>query len=232
MALEVALVRLGAAEADASVAALLERIDRLERRLAQGGTPAATPSSVASSPAPATPGIGEPGRASLGAFRRKSEPPAPAPAAEPSVEVTDDRPSAKAGPMPDRDEITKAWGDTLLARLEPGARSAYRSGRWLAVEDQTAVFAVPNALYLDRAEAKRRNVEEALSAFFGVRAKIRLVEDDGTVASGQVRVAPEEDVDLTASDVAEMAVAKPVPIVASAEDRVRLAFPGAEEVPT
>jgi hypothetical protein len=134
--------------------------------------------------------------------------------------------------MPDRDEITKAWGDTLLARLEPGARSVFRSGRWLAVEDQTAVFAVPNALYLDRAEAKRRNVEEALSAFFGVRAKIRLVEDDGTVASDQARVAPEEEVDLTASDVAEMAVAKPVPVVASAEDRVRLAFPGAEEVPT
>jgi hypothetical protein len=134
--------------------------------------------------------------------------------------------------MPDRDEITKAWGDTVLSGLEPGARSVFRSGRWLAVEGQTAVFAVPNAAFLPRAEAKRLDVEAALSRFFGVKARVRLVEDGGDLAPDPAMAGDEDDVDLTASDVAEMVVAQPVPVVASAEDRVRLAFPGAEEVPT
>ncbi|HWW53299.1 MAG TPA: hypothetical protein VNY84_06000, partial [Acidimicrobiales bacterium] len=232
--LEAALVRLCATDADTSVGALLERIDRLERRLAQGGAPAANPPAATPTPAPAATVTGEPSRASLGAFRRKAEPPTsiPAPVQPAPGVITDDPPTLTSGLMPDRDEITKAWGDTLLSRLEPGVRSVYRSGRWLAVEGQTAVFALPNALYLDRAEAKRRNVEEALSSFFGVQAKIKLVEDNGTIASDQPTVAHDDDVDLTASDVAEMAIAEPVPVVATAEDQVKLAFPGAEEVPT
>jgi hypothetical protein len=85
---------------------------------------------------------------------------------------------------------------------------------------------------LERAEAKRRQVEEALSTFFGAKTKIRLVEDNGGATSAPVTDVHDDDVDLTASDVAEMVVAEPVPAAASAEDQVRLAFPGAEEVPT
>ncbi|HEX7167751.1 MAG TPA: hypothetical protein VF230_12290, partial [Acidimicrobiales bacterium] len=104
VALEVAIVRITAPEADASPAALLERLERLERRLdgqpvvAQAApTPVAAPPAApadpvvptpAAAPTPA-PAAAEPpqppppdkpgGRGALGAFRKGTPPPPPPP---------------------------------------------------------------------------------------------------------------------------------------------------------
>ena len=82
--LEVALVRLARPDADASPGALLERLERLERRLEGSPAPAAAapvPDPRASGPATRPAGSA---RAALGAFRAKEAPPAP-PAASPEA---------------------------------------------------------------------------------------------------------------------------------------------------
>jgi DNA polymerase-3 subunit gamma/tau len=233
--LEAALVRLCSPEADTSVAALLERVDRLERRIAAGvpTEAGAAPQAQVEPPQAASPPAAEDAdatRATLGAFRRKAGPkPSANPSASTSPATAEPSPPASAGAAtaPDRDEITKAWGDTLLAALSPAARSVFKAGRWVSVDGQTAVFAVPNSFYLERAEAKRRDVEDALVAFFGVRVAVRLVEEVGAGAPPL----SEDEVTITASEVAEMTVAEP-PVASSAEDRLKQAFPGTEEVPT
>ena len=44
-----------------------------------------------------------------------------------------------------RDELTLAWGDTILASLPPRAKAFCAAGRFLEVTDKTAVFGLPNA---------------------------------------------------------------------------------------
>src|SRR5436305_6320607 len=91
--LEAALVRLANVEADTSPAALLERIERLERALAAAGTAPAAP---VSAPAPAPE-------------------PAPLPSAAPAAPSSAPRDSqarpSGSGAVPTRDELTLAWGD-------------------------------------------------------------------------------------------------------------------------
>jgi DNA polymerase III subunit gamma/tau len=232
--LEVALVRLCAPEADTSIEAVVERLERLERRVGAVGTP---PPMHDPPPPPRSPTDSPETRASLGAFRRpaerESEPAPPTASASPSAGASPSASAATApeATLPTRDEITTAWGDRLLASLPPGSRSVYRTGRWLRVEDGRAVFAVPNAFHLERAEAKRRDVEEALSAHFGVRVAVAVVEDDGGVAPApDAPPPPDDDTDLTAVDLAALDVAADAP--SSAADRLKAAFPGAEEVST
>jgi hypothetical protein len=152
----------------------------------------------------------------------------------------------------DRDEITKAWGDSLLGQLTPGARSVFRAGRWMAVDGSTAQFAVPNAWHLDRAEGKLQEVEGVLRAYFGVPVRVVLVEDrgasavstadDGPVVADDVpppavsstrpaRRDPTDPIDeaYSATEIADMAEAGPGPTMT---ERVLQAFPGAEEVPS
>jgi DNA polymerase-3 subunit gamma/tau len=300
--LEVALVRLAAPEADNSVASLLERVDRLERRLASlgsasqsgpgsdrppsqshsasGGTgqagSAAVPAATGSSARPTTTTKEAPGsegragltpadsgsRAALGAFREHGEPASSSP---PELNVLtlpqSDRPERAApsepvgvsGDVPDRDEITKAWGDSVLGKLDPPVRAVFRGGRWVGVEEGTAVFAVPNTFHRQRADGRRVEVERALSTHFGVRVRVRVVEEDsvgedsvgedsvgeGSVGQdsvgedpvGEGPARPGDDDLLSATEVAGLEVAAAPVAEASPEDRVKQAFPGAEEVP-
>jgi DNA polymerase-3 subunit gamma/tau len=223
--LEVALIRLVAPEADSSVTALLDRVDRLERRVAEA------PGAVASEPVPSaavqSPPVAPAGsRASLGAFKRDRPPAPPPPSASPPATHAAP-PEGVGGDVPDRDEITKAWGDSIVGKLESGVRAVFLGGRWLAVEDGTAVFAAPNAPHRERAEKKSRAVEDALSDHFGVRVRVRVVEDPGPGASAP---SPPDEL-LTAAEVADLEVAPAAAPGVSAEERLRQAFPGAEEIP-
>jgi hypothetical protein len=92
------------------------------------------------------------------------------------------------------------------------------------------VFAVPNAFYRERAEAKRGQAEEALTAHFGVRVRVLVVEDEVSLET-PVAVSHVNDDALTAAEVANLEVADAPAPRASAEDQVRQAFPGAEEIP-
>ena len=217
VSLEVALVRVARPEVDVTPAALVERIERLERQLASAqAAPAAAPARAPAPPAPPSP------RAS-----KSAAPGSPAPAkAKAAAKAT---PATGGGKLPTRDELTKAWGDTVLAALPDRARARFRAGRFLAVEDGTALFALPNQPHCDMSEPFRADVETALQNHFGVRVPVRLVVDpEHAPATARVEGAASEDDGIAREELVDAGSAGR----ATPEDVVRQAFPGAEEVGT
>jgi DNA polymerase-3 subunit gamma/tau len=237
ISLEVALVRVARPDADVTPAALLERIERLERKLADQATePARAAAHEAVPPAPEA-GVADAPRATLGALRKPRTPPqataptpepAPAPTAAPPAPSR--APAAGPGGMPSRDDLTKAWGDSVLGSLPQRARARFSGGRFVAVEGDTAVFALPNAIHCERCEEVRPEVEAALAAHFGTAVSLQLTVDDGRAAAPPA-VEPVHD------DGADEPADEPVPLtddtaaMLTVEDRLKQAFPGAEEVP-
>ena len=231
--LEVALVRVTTPEADTSPAALAERLDRLERRMAATGPPGSEsePGGHPAPPPPAAPEESEAGprgpRAALGAIRRQAQSGAAAPAPPPPsapVERVEPRSTAPEAPLPTRDELTMAWGDQVYPSLVGPARSRFSAGRFVTVDGGSAVFALPNAVHRDRCEERRAEVEEALATHFGRPVPLQLVVE----AQAQPGVVPppamaDEDVDMDGLNDAPATVT-------SVAERVKQAFPGAQEV--
>ncbi|MGH9243276.1 MAG: DNA polymerase III subunit gamma/tau [Acidimicrobiales bacterium] len=212
--LDVSLVRLTNVEADTSLAALAERVSRLERAAGTSDSPAAgspAPRAVAlhrasggAPSAPQGPGAAAPGkrpadaarqalsepqsveppsaspapdRPTLGAFRTATvaEPvgapaPAPAPAAP------------KAAGLPAPAEMNQAWRGAILERLPQRVRVRWAPGHFTAVEDGTAVYALPNQPTRDRCDEQRAEVEAALADHFGLPIAVRLVVDQAIAA--------------------------------------------------
>jgi DNA polymerase-3 subunit gamma/tau len=272
--LEIAAVRAVRPDLDSGMEALSERVSVLER--SQSGAPAfprpGATAARAGAPAPPTP-ASDPTpeaseaprppaevarRPSLGAVRRSKEavadvatPEATAPASAASAPspATPPVPAAPAGASPtlDRDSLTEAWGDGILQRLPARAKARYASGRFVAVDDQGAHFALPNAAHREQCAETQPVVEAALSDHFGTKVTLVLDIDDagtppaagpgpspaasdrpgGRAATAQAPpvdedeyVDPSELIDDTVSDQAS-----------AAEARLLHAFPGASEVP-
>ena len=131
--------------------------------------------------------------------------------------------------MPSRDELTKAWGDAVLKQLPQKAKARFSGGRFVAVEGDVAQFALPNPIHRDRCEEVRADVEAVLAAHFGTPVRLQLVVDDGRAAAS----APPSDDDADEDEAFEPGEpGEPAegPAVTSVEDRLKQAFPGAEEV--
>ncbi|HUE60916.1 MAG TPA: DNA polymerase III subunit gamma/tau [Acidimicrobiales bacterium] len=184
-----------------------------------------------------------------------SESAAPSSESPPAVPETSasSTPAANAGELPSREDLTLAWGDRILPDLRPGVKVYLSSGRFLAVEDGRAIYAVPDQGLLSRAEPLRSEVEEALATHFGRPVPLKLVLDSsasqgrgprgdgrqrnealtgagGGVAGGnrvmQGFPGDQEDVeDLDIGDLRDAPEAALTP-----EQRLMEAFPGAEEV--
>jgi DNA polymerase-3 subunit gamma/tau len=258
--LEVALVRLAAPEVDDSRAALLERIERLERAVKQGGgsqptdapvsdggPSAGLPSraSVGAAPPPprATGGLPRP---ALGAHRppgsaRPAPPPqapgtaAPPPGLAPQPAPTaPPRPEAAGDAPPSREELTLAWGDKILPALRPAIKAYVASGRFLPSEGGEAVYAVPDRGLLGRAQGGRAEVEAALTAHFGRPVPLRLVLEDAIVPGGAgqsaLTASPEPGGAEDSGDFDPADLQDAPAAVMSPEQRLLEAFPGAEEV--
>jgi DNA polymerase III subunit gamma/tau len=293
--LEVVLIRLTHPEADDSPAALLERIERLERAPGNGappdrgdpGTvdtvsrtaPAASgprsrgPEPDPPAPVPAPPPVASRGdavaagdagltgpesaRQALAAVKRstptrnigrRAEKPQPPPEAAPLSAP----PTAEAGPgatAVSRDALVQLWGDGLLASLPGRARARFRVGRFVAVEGDTAVFALPNETHRSYCEEVRSEVETALRGHFGTPVPLRLVVDEdadgdptprstGTAPGAGGRPAPVADAggehDPGQPDLLDPHVLAAETELAgdalSPQERLKQAFPGAEEV--
>jgi hypothetical protein len=191
---------------------------------------------VAGADAPgAPPGSGQ-ARAALGAVRARAgkkaaAPPAPAaPRATPTpTGAPAGEPAAGPGAAPSRDDLTKAWGDSVLTTaLSNAARARLRVGRFLAVDDGVAHFALPNEVHRKMSEPYRAEAEGALTAHFGVPVRLKLVvEDAPTPATTEADAAAEEET-ITAAELVDAGDEG----VATPEDRLMQAFPGAEEVQT
>ena len=198
--LELALVRQCRPELDTSPAALLDRIERLERDLSSRATVAAPPPTAVAPAPPSTAPVAEPpatrptagARLALGGVRQAAKPPVPTappvvPPAPPAPEPAGDI------PMPTRDELTLAWGDSVLAALTPRAKSRFRVGRFVASDAEGATFALPNAIHRDRCEEARAEVEQALGAHFRRPVRLRLITEEHAPSPAAAATPPPSD---------------------------------------
>ena len=234
--LEVALVRLCRPELDSSPAALLERIESLERALAGRAAavppppvpPTSAPPAAGAPPLPSRPAAGA--RLALGGVRSAARPaapappaapkPSPAPAPAPSTSPT----AATDAPLPTRDELTLAWGDAVLAALPLRARARYGVGRFVTTEGGAATFALPNAFHRDRCEEVRADVERALAGHFGRPVPLRLITEEQAPSPAAALPPDEESIDLDdLQDAPESELRSPL-------DHVLQAFEGATVV--
>jgi len=113
-----------------------------------------------------------------------------------AAEAPAPRPPTGDIPLPTRDELTLAWGDTVLLSLSPRAKSRFRVGRFVASEGSVATFALPNAIHRDRCEEVRVDVEQALGAHFGRPVPVRLITEDQAPSSAIPPPPDEESIDL------------------------------------
>ncbi len=229
--LEVALVRLCAADLDDSRAAILERVERLEGLLSKPSPagPAAAPKSRLTPPPPPLP--------TSGPARARPANLAVAPPNPPAAEVTEkpENPGSAQdrGEVPTREELTLAWGDKILPSLRPAVKVYVATGRFLPSANGRAVLAVPDRGLLTRAQANKAELEKVLSLHFGRRVGLDLVVDpasastqpgrSGSGVAGEPRDEEVEDFDIDELDDAPSALASPA-------QRLLEAFPGAEEV--
>jgi len=252
--LEVALVRLTASAAagsgdPADLEALTRRVEQLEAALAERGVPP-VPRTGGSPPPPLPPprtGPAAEGRARLAAAAatataaaEPSPPTVPPPAAGSdgggaaeagsTAQVVGQVPTDTATTLT-RDELVLAWGDDLLDRLGRKARARFSAARFVAVEDGTAVMALPNEPHMRRCEDMRPELEKALADRFGVAVPVRLIVEGDTrqsvrepaVVTPVVDEAVDEAVDLDGlvdADIAE----------GSAVEKLTQVFPGASLV--
>jgi len=222
--LEAALVRLANVEADTSPAALLERIERLERALAAAGTaPAAPVTAPASAPEPAPL-------------------PSAAPAAPSSAPRDSQARPSGSGAVPTRDELTLAWGDVLLAKIPRAAKALFSAGRFVEVDERGAVFALPNAPHMKRCEEHRDAIERVLAEHFGRPVSLTLTVDDAAptprAAAAPAPAAKAPPTKVAPTDAESEHIAEEVVDIDELEDapsdrrsgvdRLTQAFPGAE----
>jgi DNA polymerase-3 subunit gamma/tau len=244
---EVALVRVTRPELDTSLAALVERLERLERGATVTMTPAPAPA-----PAPARSGVTETSdrtrtaaptreqgapsgggaRPALGAMRKAREALAkdePAPTPEPSAATTAPAAPHQAVPAPAADltvtlpGLTGAW-ETILKGLRPRARGVFNSGRLIGVEENQVVYGFDTEAVRDMGEAARPELEAALAAHFGGSVPVRLVVGGAAAVTASSPAADDE-----MPDVRELTDA-PAAEVATPIDHLTSAFPGAEVV--
>jgi DNA polymerase-3 subunit gamma/tau len=234
LVLEIALVRLARRDAGPPVQMLVERIERLERALAD-----APARGNAGAPAPdvAPAASGAPGR-TLGALRRAAAetapeaPPEPAPEAaappesaeptpvvdspvepepepepEPVVEPAA-APAAPTGPV-DIDDVILAWAE-ILPELPPATRSAAREAQPVSFEGDIITFGVPSqhlAAAKPRFKQQADAIRDALTARLGRTLRFNLVAHDGFTAAPASAAAP----DVPAAPSAPTATASDAP---------------------
>jgi DNA polymerase-3 subunit gamma/tau len=247
---EVALVRVTRPELDTSPAALVERLERLERGGAVASSPAAaapqpsgsgrlrrdvpaetstTEGTAAATPAPSSGG----GKPALGAMRRAraalgNDEPTRGPA-PPAPAAPEPAPAPVASPSSDvlvtLPGVSGAW-ETILKGLRPRAKGLFTSGRLVGVEENRVLYAFPSETVREMGEVQKPELEAALSAHFGGTVPVRLVVDGaaGTPAPPD-DAAPEDD----APDLSGLTDAPDVPATTPV-DHLTTAFPGAEVI--
>jgi hypothetical protein len=122
--------------------------------------------------------------------------------------------------MPDRDQLTKAWGDSVLAKLSKPARAYLAYGRFAKDAKGDVVLALPDRALVQRASNFLSEAQDALSAHFGCAVPLRLAVDTDVAVTSPTAQEEVEEYDL--DELAETAPAPDVPI----EQRILQAFPG------
>ena len=134
---------------------------------------------AAATPAEATPADEEPQIDSTPTV----DPSGREPSGLPAAPGADHGGAAPAGPFPTRDQLVQAWGDHIIGRLRPKAKALFQAGRFVGVEGDGAVFALPNDIHRSRCEEVQGEIETALSDHFGQHVGLVLVVDGGPAPS-------------------------------------------------
>jgi DNA polymerase-3 subunit gamma/tau len=193
--LDVATVQLTADTASGDTAALLQRIERLERQVAAG---AAAPAPVAA-PVPRDPATGRAalgGRARAGAGAPSAPKVEPTPTAEPAPEQAGEAaaeperaPLPADVPAPAASPVAAAiatmitadvWENTIRPGLRGMARAVYAPAEFVRSTESTLTLSVPNAVHRAKCEEQRQIVESALAAFAGAPVAVEFAEDGGS----------------------------------------------------
>ncbi|HYN33463.1 MAG TPA: DNA polymerase III subunit gamma/tau [Ilumatobacteraceae bacterium] len=174
--LDVATVQLTADSVSTDTSALVARLDRIERQLADGVGPASAPSAARPPVDPST------GRAALGGRVRRtttesSRPVESAPALQPEAEP----PTAESPPPaePQNSITAEAWENTVKPSLKGMARAMYGSATFVRSGDGVLKLSVPNVVHRGKCEQHRATVEQALSEFAATAITIELVDGGG-----------------------------------------------------
>ncbi len=206
--LEVALVQLTRDDSSDDPSALLGRLERLERQVANAAAAAPAPT-----PAPRDPTTG---RAQVGGHARRGDPtggtqrPAAAAAAEPAPAATPTpAPDAAAGPL-DTATVISIWEDKVRSSLPGLARALFTpttiDGVAASEDAMTVTVRAPSEVHAGKCEPHRAAVESALSAALGRSVTIAITAGGSapTGSSGAARPsAPtpppmdDDDIDLT-----------------------------------
>jgi DNA polymerase III subunit gamma/tau len=225
VSLEVALVRVARPEVDTSLASIVERVERLERGQQARPVADAGPAAPGAAPAPAA-AAPTGGRPALGAIKKKETTEVPRGSVAPGarqIRAETKKPANGAG-FPSRDDLTTAWADAILPSLPRRLTVWFGGGRFVTVENEAAVYALPDANFKQRAERYKAEAETALASHFGRRVPLVLVIDDAAPTTGAAAADgaddDEPDFDRPADDSTS----------SNPEDHVKAAFPGAEEV--
>jgi DNA polymerase-3 subunit gamma/tau len=177
--LDVVAVQLTSDLASDDNGALLQRIERLERQLADGVVVA----EAAPPPPPAAPVDPNTGRKALGGRARSTPPTRPEPAATPEPGAPAN--SAVAAPSGEAVAITADdWDNTIRPGLRGMARAVYAPAGFVRSTVSTLSLSVPNAVHRGKCEQQRSVVEAALQGFAGVPVSVELLDDDGGGGDG------------------------------------------------
>jgi DNA polymerase-3 subunit gamma/tau len=178
LVLEIALVRIARKEARSREETLLDRVDRLEEKLA-GGTPP-----VAAAPAaPVEPPVRDPNGPVLAKRARATPVPESAPEPEP---VADPVPGPTAAPPPPEamatggdftlDDVIEAWPD-VLGQLKAPTRAAVQDAQPIAIDAGVIVFGVPSRrkdAINDRFRKEADVIKDAFAARIGTQPRFTL----------------------------------------------------------
>jgi DNA polymerase-3 subunit gamma/tau len=231
LVLEIALVRLTRRDAGPPVQMVVERLEKLERTVAEqrdtgGGAPGGAPTAPASSGSAArTPG------ATLGAVRKRT----PKPAAEPDAE------EAAAAPAPaaakpeavaeaaaprsvasiDVDDVILAWA-AVLPELPVATRSAVQEAQPLSVDGDVVTFGVSPRL-IEAAKPRFRReadtIRDALSQRVGRNLRFSLIAHEGFTSASTATAPPDAATPVPASEPEDIIEAEPVEIEPGVESK-------------
>ncbi len=202
--LDVATVQLTVDSVGDDTAALVQRVERLERQIAAGvaapvetkpaapvdpstgraalgGRARPTTAPVAAAPAEAAPSTPAEAPGEPAASRVAAAPPSTtSPEVESSQEV--ESPAFDVGAVSESATAAitaEVWENTIRPGLRGMARAVYAPATFVRGTDSTLTLSVPNAVHRSKCDEQRAAVEAALAGFVGGPVTIELIDGDG-----------------------------------------------------